>query len=86
MKNLIYIDVDTDREQPVLIGKGSDIPSPTNREEARDMIINDIKCVCETLCILIDVADQNTYAKKNELVTESIKQLTKLLMDEPISK
>lgn len=86
MKNLIYIDVDTDREKPVLIGKGSEIPTPTNREEARDMIINDIKCVCETLCILIDVAEQNEYAKKGELVTESIKQLTKLLMDEPVKK
>lgn len=79
MKNLITIDVDTDREQPVLIGKGGDIPSPTNKEEAREMIINDIKCVCETLCMLIDVADQNKYALKAELITESIKQLTKML-------
>ena len=79
MKNLITIDVDTDREQPILIGKGADIPSPTNKEEARDMIINDIKCVCETLCMLIDVADQNKYALKAELITESIKQLTKML-------
>ncbi len=79
MKNLIYIDVDTEREQPILIGKGPEIPTPTNKEEARDMIINDIRCVCETLCILIDVADQNKYALKSELVTESIKQLTKML-------
>lgn len=81
MKNLITIDVDTEREQPILIGKGSEVPTPTNRDEARDMIINDIKCVCETLCILINVADQNQYAKKDELVTESIKQLTKLLIE-----
>ena len=79
MKNLIYIDVDTDREKPILISKGSEVTTPTNKEEARDMIINDIRCVCETLCILIDVADQNKYALKSELVTESIKQLTKML-------
>ena len=79
MKNLITIDVDTEREQPILIGKGAEIPSPTNKDEAREMIVNDIKCVCETLCILIDVADQNKYALKSELVTESIKQLTKML-------
>ena len=82
MKNLIYIDVDTDREKPILIGKGAEIQSPTNRDEARDMIINDIKCVCETLCILIDVAEKNQYAKKDELITESIKQLTKMLIDD----
>jgi len=80
MKNLIYIDVDTEREKPILIGKGAEVSSPTNKEEARDMIINDIRCVCETLCILIEVADQNQYAKKGELITESIKQLTKMLM------
>jgi hypothetical protein len=79
MKNLIYIDVDTEREKPILIGKGPEVATPTNKEEARDMIINDIRCVCETLCILIDMADQNKYALKNELVTESIKQLTKML-------
>jgi hypothetical protein len=79
MKNLITIDVDTDRDQPILIGKSSEIESPTNKDEAREMIINDIKCVCETLCILIDVADKNKYALKSELITESIKQLTKML-------
>jgi hypothetical protein len=79
MKNIITIDVDTEREQPILIGKGAEISSPTNKDEAREMIVNDIKCVCETLCILIDVADQNKYALKSELITESIKQLTKML-------
>jgi len=79
MKNLITIDVDTDREKPIMIGKGAEVTTPTNKEEARDMIINDIKCVCETLCILIDVADKNKYALKGELITESIKQLTKML-------
>jgi hypothetical protein len=79
MKNLITIDVDTDREKPIMIGKGTEVTTPTNKEEARDMIINDIKCVCETLCILIDVADKNKYALKGELITESIKQLTKML-------
>lgn len=82
MKNLIYIDVDTEREKPILIGKGPEVPTPTNKDEAREMIINDIKCVCETLCILIDLADYNQYAKKGELITESIKQLTKMLMEE----
>ncbi len=78
MKNIITIDVDTEREQPILIGKGAEILSPTNKDEAREMIVNDIKCVCETLCVLIDIADQNKYALKSELITESIKQLTKM--------
>jgi len=83
MKNTIYIDVDTEREQQILIGKGPENEPPANKEEAAKMIVNDIACVCEALCTLIHVAEQNDYAKKDELITESIKQLTKMLIEEP---
>ena len=82
MKNTIYIDVDTEREQQIIIGKGPENEPPANKEEAAKMIINDIACVCEVLCTLINVADQNQYAKKDELITESIKQLTKMLVED----
>jgi hypothetical protein len=84
MKNTIYIDIDTEREQQTLIGKGPETDPPKTREEASKMIVNDIACVCEALCTLIHMADQNEYAKKDELVTESIKQLTKLLIEQPV--
>jgi hypothetical protein len=80
MKNTIYIDVDTDREQSIIFSKGPNSPQPENKEEATKMIINDVACVCEALCTLIHVADQNNYAKKDELITESIKQLSKMLV------
>ena len=57
--------------------------TPANKEEAAKMIVNDIACVCEALCTLIHVAEQNDYVKKDELITESIKQLTKMLIEEP---
>jgi hypothetical protein len=82
MKNTIYIDVDSEREQQIIIGKGPENEPPANKEEAAKMIVNDISCVCEALCTLIHVADQNLYAKKSELITESIKQLTKMLIDD----
>jgi hypothetical protein len=75
MKNTIYIDIDTEREQPILIGKGPETEQPTSREEAGKMIINDIACVCDALITLIHVAEQNEYAKKDELVGASISQL-----------
>jgi hypothetical protein len=85
MKNTIYIDVDTEREQQILITKGAE-NQPTNKEEAAKMIINDVACVCEALCTLIHVADQNQYAKKDELITESIKQLTRMLVEDSSAK
>ncbi len=80
MKNLIYIDIDTEREQPILIGKGSEITPPETAEEAKAMITNDIACLCEALCSLIHIADQSGYGKKDELVASTIDQLSSLLV------
>ncbi len=83
MKNAIYIDIDTDRDQPILIGKPPEIPQPTTPEEAGKMITTDISCVCEALCSLIHMADQNGYAPKKALVETSIKYLNDLLIETP---
>jgi hypothetical protein len=72
MKNVIYIDIDTEREQPILIGKGQETVLPTTREEAAKMILEDIACVCDALISLIHVADQNEYGVK-ETLTEQVK-------------
>lgn len=80
MKNLIYIDIDTEREQPILIGKGSEITPPQTAEEAKVMITNDIACLCEALCSLIHIADQSGYAKKEDLINVSVSQINTLLI------
>ena len=82
MKNTIYIDIDTERERQVLIGKGAESEVPTNEEEAKEMITVDIACVCEGLCELIYVAGQNGYGSKEGFVKASIEQLERLLVDD----
>jgi hypothetical protein len=79
MKNTIYIDIDTDREQPILIGKGPETVPPTTREEAGKMIVEDIACVCDALINLIHVADQNEYATKKSLIEKIKAQLDEYL-------
>jgi hypothetical protein len=59
----------------MVIGKPSTIEKPTDNDEAKTMIINDISCVCEALCELIHIADQNGYASKDNLIETSIKLL-----------
>lgn len=81
MKNTIYVDIDTERERQVLIGKGAESEAPTNSEEAKEMITLDIACLCEGLCELIHVASQNGYGSKEALVYASIEQLNKLVVD-----
>jgi hypothetical protein len=80
MKNSILIDIDTERDQPILIGKGQENEAPTTREEAREMILTDISCMCEALITLIHVADQNDYALKEDLVNKAIEQFNLLLV------
>lgn len=83
MKNSIYLDVDTEREQQIIIGKGPDTTPPETPEAAALMITNDIACLCEALCNLIHVADQSGYSKKEDLVRVSIDQLNTLLVEAP---
>jgi len=82
MKNTIFIDIDTERERQVLIGKGHDTTPPTSPEEAKEMIVIDISCICQGLCELIHVAGQNGYGSKEGFVHASIEQLQKLLLDD----
>lgn len=79
MKNLIIIDVDTEREKPIFISKGPDYQAPTNKEEAKEIIITDMGCILDTLLNLIHIADQNDYESKEILVGKAIKELNQYL-------
>jgi hypothetical protein len=79
MKNKIYLDIDTDRTPPIQIGKPEEFNKPTTPEEAKQMVSIDISCVCEALCTLIHIADQNKYGDKEQLVKASIEHLNHML-------
>ena len=54
MKNILFIDVDTEKESPLTLGKPEDFPKPTNDEEAKIMILNDhFRRVCRHFTILL---------------------------------
>ena len=76
---MLVIDLDTDREHKIIIGKSPEVIEPTNAEEAAKMITTDIACLCEALCELIHIAGENKYAKKEDLVNTSIKYLNDVL-------
>ena len=79
MKNIIIIDVDTEREQQLQIGKPSDTTPPTTPEEAKAIILTDISCVAETLNLMINIAHDSGYADKKELINTAIAHLQELL-------
>jgi hypothetical protein len=85
MKTILCIDVDTEREYPINFSKPSGFAEPTTPEEAKEMIMNDIASVCEGLCVLISVADQNQYATKESLVSAAFQRLNSVLLERPTS-
>ncbi len=80
MKNVILIDIDTEREgKRILFGKPPDIDPPQTKEEAQQMVLTDIAWLSEAMCTLILLASQNGYASKDELVDATVKTITSIL-------
>lgn len=82
MRNLIIIDIDSERKNPIVFGKGPDFIQPTTFEDAKHLIITDINCLCESLYSMIHNADQNNYGTKKELVDKCIIHLHSMLTPE----
>jgi len=82
MKNIIIVDVDTDRTPAIQIGKmeGSDLPK--NQEEAKDVIIKDMACLTEALCTLINAADQSNIKTIKESMQDVMTHLERGTSDE----
>lgn len=83
MKNNIFISIDTERDQPIIIGKPPEVPPPSSSEEAKEMILVDITCVTEALCRLIDIAHQNDYGELTELVDAAIVTIHSMKTEKP---
>jgi len=79
MKNVLYIEIDSDSDQPIKIGKPQEIKQPETDAETAEMIKNDMSCCLEAMCSLISMADVNGYGKKEEYVQASINRLTDFL-------
>jgi len=76
MKNIVIVDIDTDRkEQPLILGKQQDFVLPENVDDKNELIFNDIKTLTEGLASLIRHADLNGIHKKDVLIDAVIKHL-----------
>ena len=78
IKSKIIIDVDTEREQKIVIGHATG-EEPKTPEEINTLIFNDISCVFESFCMLIHMADINGYGKKAEYIKTAVDHLNKML-------
>lgn len=70
MKNALIIDIDSDRSEPgpIIIGKPDGFARPTSKKEHADMVIDDMAALCEAICTLIHLAeDQGIKPSANSL-------------------
>lgn len=82
MKNIVYIDVDTEREDAVRIGKTPDfktpeVPSPEDQEVCQ----NDIMCMAEGIILIAKHMEKAEYQTLEDTISEIIAQLETGLAD-----
>ena len=81
MKNVVIIDIDTERVDDkgnpatVLIAKPEHMGQPTNEEEAKAMINTDVRSLTEGLITLVMTSDLNNYGKKEDFYAGITAQL-----------
>jgi hypothetical protein len=81
MVNTIFIDIDTERNRPIIFSKPPDITPPTTKEEAKKMILNDVICLAQSLKTLIIMAHENQYADKKELLVACVNTINEALTE-----
>lgn len=76
MKNILLIDLDTERENPIEITKPEDMVSEISDEEsAKKMILDDMTTVCNAMGTLIQLGDDNGYFSSEKSAKMCIKYL-----------
>lgn len=83
LKSVILIDVDSTREQQINFSKPDSEKEPETREDAYLMVMTDIRCVTYGLATLINLAAENQFADKENLLEQCIQALRLSLADEP---
>lgn len=69
------VDVDSEREKQVIFNKPNDFIMPTNPDEARLVIIEDLKTLAHGLGCLIRIAQDSGYGSADEMLNETIELL-----------
>lgn len=77
MKNVLFIDIDSERTNPgpIIIGKPNEFPRPKNARENAAMVIDDMACLCEALCTLIHLAEDQGIKPSPDSLRDCINHL-----------
>lgn len=80
MKNILLVDLDSDREQTIQIKKPGIVP-PQTREEFSRTVLMDMATLCEAVCTLMHLADREGIKPSAESLRACIEHLTRGFAD-----
>jgi len=80
MKNLIIVDIDTDRVPVVKIGKIDATELPKDENEAKEVVIKDIACLTEAICTLINAAHNSGYKSAQDSLNDCVVHLERSII------
>ena len=82
MKNIVYIDVDTEREDAVRIGKTPDFKTPeVPSQEDLDVCQADIMCMAEGIILIAKHMEKAEYQTLGDTIEDIVNQLNQGLED-----
>lgn len=75
MKNKLIINIDDERNRPVLLEKPEDYSSPDDDKEAERMMKQDMETICEGLVSLMSTCDRIQFSSKENSIRYVAKHL-----------
>jgi len=82
IKNVVIVDLDTNRDPKIQIGKPEEIQRPADAEEVKTMLVADMTTLCEGIITLIHAGHQNGYVDSAESVRACIEYIEDGFVDE----
>lgn len=79
MKTIINIDIDSDRTPQIKLGKPIEMITIDDSDKAKELVLNDIVAVTETLCLLAETAAEKGYMSKDVLVRNLVNRINQIL-------
>lgn len=68
MKTILNIDIDSDRTPQIKLGKPVEMMTSDDPEKAKELVLNDIVAIVETLCVLAETAIEKGYIPKDSMI------------------
>jgi hypothetical protein len=68
MRTILTIDVDSERNPQINLSKPLDMIPNSDSDGLKEVVLNDIVALTETLCLLVETAGEKGYMPKEALI------------------